>query len=105
MARSEGVTASFVKELVRRAVLEAVMAHDDASGAVTAVQEVTGEHLLRALDDLLDSSQALTRALLGVPADQSSDPDDEATEHHDGSYEPGVQVVMTAQQARAHGIH
>jgi ATP-dependent 26S proteasome regulatory subunit len=57
--RTEGVTASFLKELVRRAVLEA--AEDDP-----AMPAVTGQHLTRALDDLLDSSQAITRTLLGV---------------------------------------
>ncbi len=68
--RTEGVTASFLKELLRRAVLEAV------SGTSTdaAVPTVTGEHLSRALDDLLDSTQGVTRALLGVPADQSETP-------------------------------
>ncbi|WP_211319671.1 AAA family ATPase [Quadrisphaera granulorum] len=104
VARSEGVTASFVKELVRRAVLEAAMAQDDdATQSGEAVREVTGEHLRHALDDLLDSSQALTRALLGVPADQSDEPDGEGTVSYDGSYEPGVQVVQTAQQYRSSG--
>ena len=63
--RTEGTTASFLKELIRRAVLESL--HDNP--ALTAV---TGEHLARALDDLLDSAQAVTRTLLGVgfdPAD------------------------------------
>lgn len=55
--RTEGVTASFLKELVRRTVLEALQAGGGP---------VTGEHLARALDDLLDSSQQVTRALLGV---------------------------------------
>ena len=68
--RTEGVTASFLKELLRRAVLEAVSG--TASDAV--VPAVTGEHLSRALDDLLDSTQGVTRALLGVPADQSETP-------------------------------
>ncbi|TNM64150.1 ATP-binding protein [Streptomyces sp. NP160] len=104
VARSEGVTASFVKELVRRAVLEAAMAQDDeATSAGEAVREVTGEHLRHALDDLLDSSQALTRALLGVPADQGSAPDGEEVTVYEGSYEPGVQVVQTAQQHRSGG--
>jgi hypothetical protein len=35
---------------------------------------VSGAHLLRALDDLLDSTQSVTRALLGVPGDQSGPP-------------------------------
>ncbi len=65
VARTEGVTASFIKELVRRAVLESLT---DVPGALTSV---TGAHLSRALDDLLDSTQSVTRALLGVPSDQS----------------------------------
>ena len=55
----------FVKEFLRRAVLEALTAQ---GGVLT---EVSGEHLTKALDDLLDSSESVTRALLGVPADQS----------------------------------
>ena len=66
--RTEGVTASFLKELLRRAVLESL---SDTAGPLTAV---TGAHLSRALDDLLDSTQSVTRALLGVPADQSGPP-------------------------------
>src|SRR5215472_13209059 len=57
--RTNGTTASFLKELIRRAVLEAL--HEDPS--LTAV---TGAHLVAALDDLLDSAQAVTRTLLGV---------------------------------------
>ena len=63
--RTDGTTASFLKELIRRAVLESL--HDDP--ALTAV---TGAHLARALDDLLDAAQAVTRTLHGVgvnPAD------------------------------------
>jgi ATPase family associated with various cellular activities (AAA) len=66
--RTDGVTASFLKELVRRAVLEAV--HDDA-----ALPAVTAVHLTRALDDLLDSAQAVTRTLLGVGGDADAAPD------------------------------
>ena len=66
--RTDGVTASFLKELVRRAVLESLT---DRPGAL---QQVTGEHLSQALDDLLDSTQTVTRALLGVPGDQSGPP-------------------------------
>jgi ATP-dependent 26S proteasome regulatory subunit len=68
--RTEGVTASFLKELLRRAVLEAVQdTEPDAP-----VPAITGAHLSAALDDLLDSTQGVTRALLGVPADQSDVP-------------------------------
>lgn len=64
----EGVTASFVKELLRRSVLEALT---DRPGPL---EVVTGVHVQRALDDLLDSTQSVTRALLGVPGDQSGPP-------------------------------
>lgn len=66
--RTTGVTASFIKELVRRAVLEAL----ESDGS--PLRHVRGVHLARALDDLLDSSQSVTRALLGVPADQHVEP-------------------------------
>jgi hypothetical protein len=60
--RTEGVTASFVKELLRRAMLESL--HDNPSEPV-----VTAAHTARALDDLLDADQKLTRSLLGVGTD------------------------------------
>ena len=66
--RSDGVTASFLKELLRRAVLEALR----ETGELTAV---TGQHLTRALDDLLDSTQSVTRTLLGVGVDPATLPD------------------------------
>jgi hypothetical protein len=65
--RTDGTTASFLKELIRRSVLESL--HDDP--ALTAV---TGEHLARALDDLLDAAQAVTRTLLGVGVDPADLP-------------------------------
>ena len=58
--RTDGVTASFVKELVRRAVLESL-----ASGRPPG-EPLDREAVTRALDDLLDSGQRVTRALLGV---------------------------------------
>src|ERR1700759_3485300 len=51
--RTDGVTASFLKELLRRAMLESL--HEG-----TAQPEVSAAHLSRALDDLLDSTQELT---------------------------------------------
>lgn len=62
-ARSAGVTASFLKELIRRAVLESLQ---QGSAADTSRRTVTGEHFRQALDDLLDSAQGVTRSLLGV---------------------------------------
>ncbi len=54
--RAEGTTASFAKELVRRAVLGA------------ALEETSPEdrHLAAALDELLSDTETLTRSLLGV---------------------------------------
>jgi DNA polymerase III delta prime subunit len=57
--RTEGVTASFLRELLRRAVLEALHDHHPLTA-------VTRQHMARALDDLLDSTQSVTRTLLGV---------------------------------------
>jgi hypothetical protein len=65
--RTEGVTASFIKELLRRAVLES-LEENPAHLAVAA------PHLVRALDDLLDSAQEVTRSLLGVGNDPSALP-------------------------------
>lgn len=61
--RTDGVTAAFVKELLRRAVLESL--HDTST-------VVTGAHMSLALDDLLDSAQQVTRALLGVGGSEAS---------------------------------
>ena len=65
--RTAGVTASFLKELLRRAVLESLV---DA----TPLRTVTADHVSRALDDLLDSAQGVTRSLLGVGNDPESLP-------------------------------
>ncbi len=65
--RTDGTTASFLRELIRRSVLEAL--HDDP-----ALPAVTGAHLTRALDDLLDAAQGVTRTLLGVGVDPATLP-------------------------------
>jgi SpoVK/Ycf46/Vps4 family AAA+-type ATPase len=73
--RTDGTTASFLKELIRRSVLESL--HDTREpGGETArlVPAVTGAHLARALDDLLDSAQGVTRTLLGVGVDPATLP-------------------------------
>jgi hypothetical protein len=56
VARSEGLTASFFKELLRKATLGAM-----GSGR----SNVTGPDLDQALDELLHETSALTRVLLG----------------------------------------
>jgi hypothetical protein len=65
VARTEGVTASFIKELVRRSVLESLTEGREVGSPLT------GDVVRRALDDLLGSGQAVTRALLGVPRDDA----------------------------------
>ncbi len=70
--RMEGVTASFVKELLRRAVLESLL--DAADDNAAPSETVTAVHLNRALDDLLDSAQEVTRTLLGVGYDPEAMP-------------------------------
>jgi SpoVK/Ycf46/Vps4 family AAA+-type ATPase len=57
--RTEGVTASFFRELLRQAALEAV---ESDSGTVR------DEHLERALDRLLEHAGTMTRILLGAEA-------------------------------------
>lgn len=94
VARTDGVTASFVKELLRRAVLEAL--HAGAAGDL----RVTGEHVRAALDDLLDSTQRMTRALLGVGGD-----DDAASDGGDGSEAPFAGRGIAPFVGRAAGGH
>jgi cell division protease FtsH len=64
VARTEGTTASFTKELVRRSVLIAAERESDR----TAPQDVR-----TALDELLSDHDRLTRRLLGVPGDDEKD--------------------------------
>ncbi len=59
IAGTEGVTASFMRELVRRAVLRALAADPEAPVALD------GELLGATLAELSDERTALTRALLG----------------------------------------
>ncbi|MCZ2821725.1 ATP-binding protein [Modestobacter sp. VKM Ac-2977] len=59
LARTEGVTASFLKELLRRAALLAAQRTETGPLSVSAVD------LSGALDELLDTRNAMTRTLLG----------------------------------------
>ncbi|MGH9054928.1 MAG: AAA family ATPase [Acidimicrobiales bacterium] len=59
--RTEGVTASFIKELLRRAALIRAETDGAGTGAIT----LTNEDLAAALDQLLDEGNRLTRVLLG----------------------------------------
>jgi hypothetical protein len=65
ISRTEGVTASFIKELLRRAALVAAEEDDAAADLTDAPITVTERHLSVALDQLLDTRNRLTQALLG----------------------------------------
>lgn len=62
LQRTEGVTASFLKELIRRSALLAAE-RDDSSPLRVAADDVT-----TALEELLDTRNAMTRAVLGGSA-------------------------------------
>jgi hypothetical protein len=80
--RTEGVTASFIKELLRRAAVTA--ARRDADDA--AALHVTRDDLTDALDQLLDTANAMTRVALGG-----------GTAHHtDGTASDGLTVPPPA---------
>jgi ATP-dependent 26S proteasome regulatory subunit len=88
VTRTEGVTASFLKELLRRAVLESLV-------ETTPLDTVTAAHVSRALDDLLDSTQRVTRSLLGV----GNDPEDLPGGGGLGTLPPGQQSGWTSHVA------
>jgi DNA polymerase III delta prime subunit len=67
--RAEGVTASFAKELIRRALLRSIL---DGRPA-------TDTDLLDALDEMLEAGARLTRSLLGSSADVPSAGDEAST--------------------------
>jgi AAA+ superfamily predicted ATPase len=75
IARTEGVTAPFLKELLRKAALLAADG-DGPDGAEGEVIRVRDEHITTALDQLLAVRSQLTRVLLGgqpqVPAPGAS---------------------------------
>jgi len=61
IARTDGVTASFLKEVLRRAAVRAAEESDAADGRLA----VSADVLDAALDELLDTRNAMTRVLLG----------------------------------------
>lgn len=61
--RAEGITASFTKELIRRAALRAAL--DETP--------LADQHLETALDEMLDAAAALTRSLVGGYGDQQEE--------------------------------
>lgn len=67
LERTHGVTASFLKELLRRAALIALEERERSETAESSLR-VTDEHLNAALDVLLGDGSRLTRKLLGGEA-------------------------------------
>jgi hypothetical protein len=95
--RTAGVTASFVKELMRKAALFAVTA-GDGGDRTQGPPTVTDEHVGAALDELMAEGNALTRALLGGSRHQ--DAPDEAALRPGAEWlprawtrEPGIQIL------------
>jgi ATPase family associated with various cellular activities (AAA) len=68
LARAEGVTASFVKELLRRA---AVLAASRTDAPETDGLQVAAADLDEALEELLSTRNTMTRVLLGVTKSRS----------------------------------
>ena len=64
LSRTDGVTASFLKELLRRAAVRAAEASPDGVEP-TGPLSVSADQLDAALDELLDTRNAMTRVLLG----------------------------------------
>ncbi len=60
--QTDGMTASFMKELIRGAVLIAAEESQETKGVVT----VTNDQVQSALAELLDTRNAMTRTLLGI---------------------------------------
>ena len=83
-ARTDGTTASFAKELVRRAVLAAALAGEPPAD----------DHLGLALDELLSDAQRLTRSLLGVGADGHGGGEGATGSHPGFPHRPGRAVSM-----------
>jgi ATPase family associated with various cellular activities (AAA) len=69
--RTEGVTAAFLKELLRKAALISCAEGDAGDGPI----QVTDAHLKTALDQLLDTRNQLTRVLLGGEQPQATAPE------------------------------
>jgi ATP-dependent 26S proteasome regulatory subunit len=69
VSRTEGVTASFLKELLRRAAVVAADRPNDSEGPL----HVSADDLDGALVDLLDSRNRMTRTVLGFGEGDAAD--------------------------------
>lgn len=75
LARAEGVTASFVKEFLRRTALRSAERRQPESSDEELTVSVTD--LTDALDELLHSRNRMTRSLLGTVADRDDEGEDD----------------------------
>ena len=113
VARTEGVTASFLKELLRRAALFAAERdgpRPDGPAQTTAADEAAADQPLRvtdadmtaALDQLLDTRSQLTRVLLGGDPSPAARPSNERRPRRPGRLNPpGVPTqARRAEQTR-----
>jgi ATPase family associated with various cellular activities (AAA) len=78
VARTDGVSASFMKEVLRRAALHAAArpvrpAAPGGTAGPDAPLRVSARHFTRALEELLDSSQAVPGLLPGGPPARGAD--------------------------------
>jgi len=64
LERTGGVTASFLKELLRRAAVVAAESSSSYDGEPTGRLRVTADQLDAALEELMDTRNAMTRTLL-----------------------------------------
>jgi len=112
ITRTDGVTASFIKELLRRAALRAAESTDLAGETTGEAGETTGEaagdggrlrvtdvHMNAALDQLLNTRNELTRVLLGGFRGESSDATDSGATRADPHKTPprGADVIIRDQ--------
>ncbi|GAA1861261.1 AAA family ATPase [Paeniglutamicibacter psychrophenolicus] len=75
----DGTTASFAKELTRRAILLAALAGEEPGDA----------HLSAAATELMSDAASLTRSLLGGTGESDAEQEQESTHGHFG-FEPGI---------------
>ena len=90
IAATEGVTASFVRELVRRAVLDVIDGRGDGPGPADGRVRLDEAALHGALDELAGERNTLTRSFLGGRAEPGGPPFDGAY----GSAEAGPGVMF-----------
>lgn len=90
--RTEGTTASFTRELVRRAVLAAALLEESPAD----------RHLLGAVDELMSDGAALTRSLLGSGGGSGGGSDEQAAgpvpgsvTRYEGSYSPAYRSSLS----------